>query len=50
VSGADTGGTDWKKLIQPLDVGTYDVLPLLRQLKAQGFAGPVGLQHFGIKG
>jgi sugar phosphate isomerase/epimerase len=50
VSGADTGGTDWKKLIQPLDVGSYDVLPLLRQLKAQNFAGPVGLQHFGIRG
>jgi hypothetical protein len=50
VNGADKDGTDWKKLIQPLDVGTYDVLPLLRILKAQGYAGPVGLQHYGIKG
>ncbi|MCX7010017.1 MAG: TIM barrel protein [Kiritimatiellaeota bacterium] len=50
VSGADKDGTDWKKLIQPLDVGTYDVLPLLQALKAQNFSGPVGLQHFGIKG
>ncbi len=50
VSGADSDGTDWKKLIQPLDAGTYDVLPLLRILKEQKYAGPVGLQHFGIKG
>ena len=49
-NGADTGGADWKKLIQPLGVGTYDVLPLLQQLKAQNFSGPVGLQHYGIKG
>ncbi len=50
VNGADKDGTDWKKLIQPLDVGTFDVLPLLHALKAQNFSGPVGLQHFGIKG
>jgi sugar phosphate isomerase/epimerase len=50
VSGADAGGTDWKKLIQPLDTGTFDVLPLLQQLQALKFAGPIGLQHFGIRG
>ena len=50
LNGADAGGKDWTTLIQPLDVGTYDVAPLLRQLKAMGFHGPIGLQHFGIKG
>ena len=50
VSGADKDGTDWKKLIQPLDAGTYDLLPLLHALKALNFSGPVGLQHFGIRG
>ena len=50
LNGADAGGKDWKTLIQPLDGGTYDVAPLLRQLKALGFQGPIGLQHFGIHG
>jgi len=50
VSGADTDGKDWKTLIQPLDRGTYDILPLLCQLKALGFRGPIGLQHYGIHG
>jgi sugar phosphate isomerase/epimerase len=50
VNGADKDGTDWKKLIQLLDAGTYDVLPLLHALKGQNYTGPVGLQHYGIKG
>jgi len=50
LNGADTGGKDWGKLIQPLDSGTFDVSRLLAKLKDLGFAGPVGLQHFGIQG
>ena len=50
INGADADGKDWKALIQPLDQGTYDVSLLLRRLAKMGYTGPIGLQHFGIKG
>lgn len=50
INGADADGKDWKVLIQPLDRGTYDVAELLRRLKKMGYTGPIGLQHYGIKG
>ena len=50
VNGADAGGTTWKELIQPLDRGTYDVTRLLRALRRMNYAGPIGLQHYGIGG
>lgn len=50
INGADADGKDWGKLIQPLDSGTYDTGNLLDKLKALDWNGPVGLQHFGIKG
>ena len=50
INGADMGGTAWNTLIQPLDTGTYDVLPLLQKLKTLNWKGPIGLQHYGIRG
>jgi sugar phosphate isomerase/epimerase len=52
VNGADTGaaGTDWKRLIQPLDRGSFDLLPMLRHLDALGYTGPVAMQGYGLKG
>ena len=50
INGADKDGTGWNTLIQPLDAGTYDVLPILRKLKSLKWDGPVGLQHYGIRG
>jgi len=50
LNGADTGAKDWGKLIQPLDSGSFDVSLLLKTLGELGFAGPVGLQHYGIAG
>ena len=50
INGADKDGTGWNTLIQPLDAGTYDVLPVLRKLKSLKWDGPVGLQHYGIRG
>ena len=50
INGADTGGKDWGKLIQPLDSGSFEVSRLLAKLKELEFKGPVGLQHFGIQG
>ena len=50
INGADADGKDWKALIQPLDQGTYDVSLLLRRLAKMGYTGPIGLQHYGIKG
>jgi sugar phosphate isomerase/epimerase len=50
LNGADTGGKDWGRLIQPLDSGTYDTAVLLDKLQKIDYQGPVGLQHFGIQG
>jgi len=49
VNGADGEG-DWSRLIQPLGQGTFDVGAVLKKLTALGYTGPVGLQHYGIKG
>ena len=40
----------WDRLIQPVGRGTYDLVPLLGQLKKQGYSGPIGFQGYGIKG
>jgi len=50
INGADNGGKNWDQLIQPLDRGSYDVTQVLKSLTKTGYAGPIGLQHFGIKG
>lgn len=50
INGADSGGTDWNRLIQPLDRGDFDQLRLLRILRAQGFRGPIGLQCYAVPG
>jgi sugar phosphate isomerase/epimerase len=50
INGADSGGKDWTTLIQTLDRGTFDIYNFLKTLKHLGYAGPVGLQHYGIKG
>jgi len=36
--------------IQPLDQGSYDIKDFLRLLQEIGYAGPVGLQCYGIEG
>ena len=41
------GSGDW---IQPLDSGSFDVEGLLQTLWDLGYAGPVGLQCYGIEG
>lgn len=47
--GADLGGTNWNTLIQPLDVGTFDQVALLRHLREIGYTGDVGNQCYGLK-
>ncbi len=49
VNGADQQG-GWPELIQTLDRGEYDVLPLLVQLKRLGYDGPIGLQCYNVQG
>jgi sugar phosphate isomerase/epimerase len=49
LNGADRNAAPGR-FIQPLDQGTYDVGPVLRQLREVGFTGPVGLQCFNLKG
>jgi len=49
INGADNEG-GWDKLIQPLDRGEFDVRRFLVQLKDVGYAGPIGLQCYNIKG
>jgi sugar phosphate isomerase/epimerase len=50
INGADTGGTNWNQLIQPLDRGTYDVSQVMRLLRRMNYVGPIGLQLYGIGG
>jgi len=50
INGADSGGKDWKQLIQTLDRGSFDTYKFMKTLKELGYTGPVGLQGFGIKG
>jgi sugar phosphate isomerase/epimerase len=55
ICGADSGvrAPDkelWKKLIQPLGQGTFDVGIVLGKLREIGFSGPIGFQGYGIAG
>jgi len=49
INGADSEG-GWDRLIQPLGQGSFDVGAVLRKLDAMNYSGPVGLQHYGVKG
>ncbi len=40
----------WDHYIQPLDRGSFDVAGLLKTLDELGYAGPIGLQCYGIGG
>jgi len=53
INGADDGETnqmEWDRLIQPLGDGSFNVLSVLQILKKNHYAGPIGLQCYGIKG
>jgi sugar phosphate isomerase/epimerase len=41
---------NWSRLIQPLDQGDFDIVPLLEQLRESGYEGPIGLQCYQISG
>jgi sugar phosphate isomerase/epimerase len=50
INGADSGGKDWKTLIQTLDRGTFDMRKFLNTLADAGYTGPIGFQGYGIGG
>jgi sugar phosphate isomerase/epimerase len=50
INGADSGGKDWKTLIQTLDRGTFDVGGFLKALYDCSYSGPIGFQGYGIGG
>ena len=50
INGADSGGRDWKTLIQTLDRGTFDMRKFLKTLADSGYTGPIGFQGYGIGG
>ena len=50
INGADSGGKDWKQLIQTLDRGSFNILRFLKVLKKSGYTSPIGLQGYGIGG
>ena len=50
INGADSGGDNWKQLIQTLDRGTFDICKFLKTLKELGYTGPIGFQGYGIGG
>jgi sugar phosphate isomerase/epimerase len=47
---ADAKAGELGRFIQPLGAGTFDVGKVLAKLAELKWQGPVGLQHFGIKG
>lgn len=53
INGADAGETTkmgWDRLIQPLGEGSFDVKRVMNILDEIGYAGPVGLQCYNVKG
>jgi sugar phosphate isomerase/epimerase len=50
INGADANTPELTRVIQPLDSGSFDVGNFLTKLAELGWQGPIGLQHFGIKG
>jgi len=50
INGADEGNKELSACIQPLGAGSFDFGNLLTKLADLKWHGPVGLQHFGIKG
>lgn len=50
INGADEGSNELKACIQPLGAGTFDVGGVLTKLAELKWHGPIGLQHYGIKG
>jgi sugar phosphate isomerase/epimerase len=50
INGADSGGKNWKRLIQTLDRGSFDIYGFLKTLEDCGYTGPVGFQGYGIGG
>ena len=50
INGADSGGKNWKQLIQTLDKGTFDMYRFLKTLEEAGYNGPIGFQGYGIGG
>ncbi len=50
INGADRDGENWDRLIQPLDRGSFDVGQFLKTLRELGYAGPIGLQCYGVPG
>ena len=50
INGADSGGKDWKELIQTLDRGSFDMQGFLKTLTDCGYSGPIGFQGYAIGG
>lgn len=53
INGADVRDENpagWKKYIQPLGQGDFEMAAFFKTLKEIGFKGPIGLQCFGIGG
>ncbi len=52
INGADTFDDQpgWAHYIQPLGRGSFDMVSFLKALKDLGYAGPIGLQCYGIPG
>ncbi len=52
INGADefSEAKDWSGYIQPLGHGSFDAFTFLKVLREIGYAGPVGLQCYGIPG
>jgi len=53
INGADLAGKsdlNWNRLIQPLDRGDFDLVPLLEKITALGYSKAIGIMCYGIGG
>lgn len=52
INGADTfdDQAGWNRYIQPLDRGSFDLRSFLKTLRELPYAGPIGLQCYGLPG
>lgn len=52
INGADEFDTKpgWKRYVQPLDSGNFDMAGFLTYLRNIGYTGPIGLQCYGLGG
>lgn len=50
LNGADSTGSGWNVVVQPLGRGSFDTFGLVKELVDMGYKGPIALQCYGLTG